>query len=563
MGIYLLQSNREVEVLHKPLYLKDLVQEEQKHFNGRIVLAEVNGRLRELTQEVKDGDRISWLDTTTPDGYRTLQRGLSFLLIRALKQILIEEKREEYEVIVHFSLNQGFYCELQSTQGNYELLKVDADLLAKTEKQMKDYISRDLPFAKQQIKTKKAARLFEQQKLESKARLIKYRRASETNVYELDDYVDYFYGYMVPSAGYLSDFSLHLYEQGLVLQFPERSKPEQAAGFDPDTKLFQTLKKVTDWGRLIHVENAAELNQMIENGRMKDLILVTEALMEKTIAEIGSQIAANVDQKKFVFIAGPSSSGKTTFAHRLSIQLLANGIRGKIISVDDYFVNREDTPRDEQGNYDFETIQAIDVKQFNQDMAALLAGQKVKLPRFDFVTGLRGYDENPTELHQNEILIIEGIHCLNDELSYALPKENKYKIYISALTQLNLDVHNRIPSADGRCIRRMVRDFQYRGVSAEKTILMWNSVRRGEEKYIFPYQESADFMFNSAHIYELAILKQYADPLLFHIPESSPAYNEARRLLKFLDYFLGYGSENIPQNSILREFIGGSIFRGE
>ena len=561
MAVYLVQSKKEIEFPQTGLLLKDLAKQEQSQYKGTIVLAEVNGRLQELTQDVKDSDQIKWLDSTTPDGYRTIQRGLSFLLIKAMDELVKEQEKHCYETVIHFSVNQGFYCELQNCERKHELLTITEEILEKATAKMKDYIQKDLPFGKHQIKTKEAMKLFEKQKLISKAKLMKYRRASETNVYELDGYYDYFYGYMVPSAGYLPDFTLHIYEKGLMLQFPERNEPNYPAEFSPDTKLFQTLKKVSDWGKTIHVENASELNGMIQSGRMKDLILVTEALMEKTIAEIGSQIASNIDTKKFVFIAGPSSSGKTTFAHRLSIQLLTHGIEGRIISVDDYFVNREDTPKDEQGNYDFETIHAIDIKQFNKDMSDLLAGKKVKLPKFDFITGFREYDEVETKLHENELLIIEGIHCLNDELSYSLPKENKYKVYISALTQLNLDGHNRIPTTDGRCIRRMVRDFQYRGVSAEKTILMWNSVRRGEEKYIFPYQESADFMINSAHIYELAILKQYADPLLFNIPEESPAYNEARRLLKFLDYFLGYGSESVPGNSILREFIGGSVFR--
>lgn len=560
MGVYLLQENKEIDLKDQPVYLKDLADQDQKKFAGTIVLAEVNNRLQELNKPVKDGDRISWLDTTTPDGFRTIQRGLSFLLTKAIREILNKNEQVLYEVIIHFSVNQGFYCEIFSTWPSHSLFMADQELLSKIEARMRAYIQQDVVFEKKQMKTKDAIRLFRQEKLLSKANLLKYRRASETNVYQLGDYCDYYYGYMVPSSRYLPDFALYPYQDGFILQFPERNDPTRPADFHPDRSLFHTLKKVSDWGKLIQVENASALNEMIETGQMQDLILVTEALMEKTIAEIGSTIAQNVGHKKFIFIAGPSSSGKTTFAHRLSIQLFAHGIRGKIISVDDYFVNREDTPRDENGNYDFETIEAIDIKQFNQDMSDLLAGKRVALPKFDFVTGHRLAGDKETELLENEVLIIEGIHCLNDDLSYALPKENKYKIYISALTQLNLDGHNRIPTTDGRCIRRMVRDFQYRGVSAEKTLLMWDSVRRGEEKFIFPYQESADFMVNSAHIYELSILKQYADPLLFHIPETSPAYNEARRLLKFLDYFLAYGSEHVPHNSILREFIGGSVF---
>lgn len=555
--IHLMQTEKKQE---KNLCLKDLAEKEQKSFAGRIVLAEVNGSLKELTRKVKANDQVRWLDATTPDGYRTVQRGLSFLLVWAVQQVLEEQGKQGYETEIEFSINQGFYCEIRALKDG-SCLPADAAFLQQVSEQMKKCIKEDMPLRKHQLKTKEVAGLFHKQGMPDKAKLMKYRRASETNVYELEGYLDYFYGYMVPSAGYLPDFSLHPYENGFILQMPERQTPDKAAVFAPDRKLFEVLKTTMDWGRLIRVENAAELNGMIENGRMKDLILVTEALMEKTISEIGAQIAANIDKKKFVFIAGPSSSGKTTFAHRLAIQLLANGIRAKIISVDDYFVDREKTPRDENGNYDFETIEAIDVAGFNRDMADLLAGKPVRLPRFDFVAGVREYADTPTELLEHEILVVEGIHCLNDALTYSLPAENKYKIYISALTQLNLDEHNRIPTTDGRCIRRMVRDFQYRGASAEKTLMMWNSVRRGEEKYIFPYQESADFMFNSAHIYELAILKQYADPLLFHIPETSPVYNEARRLLKFLDYFLGYGSENVPGNSILREFIGGSVFR--
>ena len=559
--IHLLQSGKKLEITEKNLCLKDLAEKEQQDFAGRIVLAEVNGSLKELTKKVKENDQIRWLDATTPDGYRTVQRGLSFLLVWAVRQILAEQGKKGYETEIEFSINQGFYCEIRGLKESGGCLPVDAAFLEQVAKRMKKCIKEDMPLRKHQLKTKETAKLFQKQHMPAKAKLMKYRRASESNVYEIEGYLDYFYGYMVPSAGYLPDFSLHPYENGFILQMPERQAPEMAAVFAPDRKLFEVLKTTMDWGRLIQVENAAQLNGMIENGRMKDLILVTEALMEKTISEISAQIAANIDKKKFVFIAGPSSSGKTTFAHRLAIQLLANGIRAKIISVDDYFVDREKTPRDENGNYDFETIDAIDVAGFNRDMADLLAGKAVRLPKFDFVVGVREYADNPTVLLEHEILIVEGIHCLNDALSYALPAENKYKIYISALTQLNLDEHNRIPTTDGRCIRRMVRDFQYRGASAEKTLMMWNSVRRGEEKYIFPYQESADFMFNSAHIYELAILKQYADPLLFHIPETSPVYNEARRLLKFLDYFLGYGSESVPGNSILREFIGGSVFR--
>jgi len=326
-------------------------------------------------------------------------------------------------------------------------------------------------------------------------------------------------------------------------------------------KLFETQNETAKWAKLMDVTTIGELNELIARGEINDLMLVSEALMEKRVAEIADMIIADIKSKKFVFIAGRSSSGKTTFADRLAIQLKAHGMQPKTISVDNYFVNREDTPRDDDGNYNFETIEAIDTKSFNEDMLRILAGEEVDIPVFNFVSGLREYKGNYVSLGDQGVLVVEGIHGLNDELSYELPKESKFKIYISALTQLNLDYHNRIPSTDGRLLRRIVRDYQYRGASALKTISMWPSVRRGEDKYIFPYQEDADVMFNSALIYEFAVLKQYAEPLLYSIDKTTPEYIEAKRLIKFLDYILGVTSEHIPNNSLLREFVGGSCFR--
>jgi uridine kinase len=364
---------------------------------------------------------------------------------------------------------------------------------------------------------------------------------------------------MVQNIGVIKYFDLYLYKEGFVLQLPTTKEPTVVPPFEPQEKLFEVQKESTKWGDMLEIGTVGAFNDQISLSNANELILVQEALQEKKIAEI-AQTIVNRPGTKFVMIAGPSSSGKTTFSHRLSIQLRANGLKPHPIAVDDYFINREEVARDEYGKYDFEALEAIDVELFNKDMAALLNGERIELPVYNFKTGKREYRGNFKQLGDGDVLVIEGIHCLNDKLSYALPRENKFKIYISALTQLNIDEHNRIPSTDGRLIRRMVRDARTRGINAKQTIDMWYSVRRGEEKNIFPYQEEADVMFNSALIYELAVLKTYAEPLLFGIDKNEPEYIEAKRLLKFLDYFLSIGSDGIPKNSILREFVGGSCF---
>ena len=377
--------------------------------------------------------------------------------------------------------------------------------------------------------------------------------------YSMNEFEDYYYGYMVPDASYLPYFELHLYDEGFVIQMPEKDAPTVVPSFRPQHKLFQVLKESTKWGDIQNIETVGALNDKITNGDIQDMILVQEAMQEKKIAEIAEMIA-NKSDIKFVLIAGPSSSGKTTFSHRLSIQLRANGLVPHPIAVDNYFVEREKTPKDKDGNYNFECLEAIDAELFNQDMLDLLSGKEVALPTFNFKTGKREYSGETKKLGEQDVLVMEGIHCLNDAMTYKLSKENKFKIYISALTQLNIDEHNRIPTTDGRLIRRMVRDARTRGASAKQTIAMWPSVRKGEEENIFPYQEDADVMFNSALIYELAVLKLYAEPILFGIEKDCEEYVEAKRLLKFLDYFIGVGSENIPANSLLREFVGGGCF---
>ena len=379
------------------------------------------------------------------------------------------------------------------------------------------------------------------------------------NLYEMDGYFDYYYGYMLPNAGYVKYFDLVPYKNGMLLMLPERKNPEYIPPVPHRDQLFDTLCGAECWGGKVNITTVGDLNDQICAGNLNDMILVQEAEQERKIGEIAKDIVSR-GNVKFIMIAGPSSSGKTTFSHRLSIQLRTQGLTPHPIALDDYFVNREFTPKDENGDYNFECLEALDVERFNKDMCALLEGRTVEMPTFNFKVGKREYKGNTLTLGAEDVLVIEGIHGLNAKMSYALPEESKYKIYISALTSLNIDEHNRIPTTDARLLRRMVRDARTRGADAKRTIQMWPSVRRGEEENIFPFQEDADAMFNSALIYELSVLKQFAEPLLFHIKKEEPEYYEAKRLLKFLDYFLGVSSESLPNNSICREFVGGSCF---
>ncbi|MDE6697955.1 MAG: nucleoside kinase, partial [Lachnospiraceae bacterium] len=400
---------------------------------------------------------------------------------------------------------------------------------------------------------------FKKHGMDDKVKLFKYRNNSTVNVYSLNGFEDYFYGYMVPSTKYIKYFELYQFDDGFVLQLPTKENPTEVPKFEPQRKMYNVLKESSKWSEMLEINTVGALNDIISSSSIEDMILVQEALQEKKIGDIAEEIK-NRGNVKYVMIAGPSSSGKTTFSHRLSIQLRAIGLKPHPIAVDDYFVDRINSPKDENGNYNYEILEALDVKKFNEDMIALGNGETVELPTYNFVTGKREYKGKKLKLGKDDVLVIEGIHCLNDGLSYALDKENKFKIYVSALTQLNIDEHNRIPTTDGRLLRRIVRDARTRGTNARETISRWQSVRKGEENYIFPYQEEADVMFNSALIYELSVLKQYAEPLLYQIPRNCPEYDEANRLIKFLNYFLGVSSERIPTNSLVREFVGGGCF---
>lgn len=529
----------------------EIVEEYQESSRYPIVLVMKDGKLCELHKKLKRDGVLEFVTTGDEIGHKTYKRSASLLLLKAVYHVA--GRKNIKNIVLHYSVASGYYYTID---GNVEITE---EFLAQVKAYMRELVERKIPILKRSVGTSEAIEIFHEHGMYDKEKLFRFRRGSRVNIYSLDGFEDYFYGFMVNHTGYLKYFELYPYDTGMVLQLPERSNPQEVPPFVPKPKIFQIQKESERSGEMMQADTVGALNEQIVSKGASQLLLVAEALQESKISQIARTIAENKD-KKFIMIAGPSSSGKTTFSHRLSIQLAAHGLRPHPIAVDNYFVNREDTPLDSEGNYNFECLEAIDVKQFNEDMTRLLQGEEVELPYFNFKTGQREYRGNFMKLGKEDVLVIEGIHCLNDKLSSSLPTESKFKIYISALTQLNIDEHNRIPTTDGRLIRRIVRDARTRGTSAKQTIAMWNSVRRGEEENIFPYQESADVMFNSALIYELAVLKLYAEPLLFSIGKDEPEYNEAKRLLKFLDYFLGVPSESIPSNSILREFVGGGCF---
>lgn len=530
----------------------DIAKDHQSEFENDIVLVFVNGKLAELHKKVTGDCTIEFVTTADKPGMQTYHRSAILLMLKSFYEVVGAENIEK--VAIDFSLGKGLFAQ---PKGDFVL---NQDLLNRVKAQMREYVEAEIPIMKRNVHTDEAVELFHKHRMYDKEKLFKYRRVSRVNIYSIGGFEDYFYGYMVQNTGYIKYFDLVLYDNGFMLMLPDVSAPQKTPKFKKKEKLFHVLKESSDWGDRLGVPTVGALNDMIAHGKANELILIQEALQEKKIGQIAEQIVAQPD-KKIVMIAGPSSSGKTTFSHRLSIQLEALGMKPHPIAADDYFVNRVDSPKDENGNYNYEILECLDIKQFNEDMTNLLAGKTVEMPRYNFISGMREYKGDYLTLGKEDILVIEGIHCLNDRFSYSLPKANKFKIYISALTQLNIDEHNRIPTTDGRLIRRMVRDARTRGESAQETISRWQSVRNGEENNIFPFQEEADIMFNSASVYELAVLKQYAEPLLFGIPRDSEEYLEAKRLLKFLDYFLGVSSEDIPKNSIVREFIGGSCFR--
>lgn len=529
-----------------------VIQEFQPQYNNMIALIASNGRIRELFKKINRDCTVTFFTLRDDVGHKTYVRTATMLFFKAVFDVFGEACARNCRV--EFTVGNGSFVnpgeDITPTAENAEKIK----------RRMTELVEAGTPFMKRTCPLDEAMDLFKRQGMKDKEKLFRYRMNSQVNIYEIEGYYDYYYGYMLPNAGYVKYFDVINYENGFMLLLPTRKKPLEVEPFREQKKLFTTLEASESWGSKIGIENVGDLNDEICKGSMSEFILMHEAEQERKIGEIAREIVSR-EGVKFIMIAGPSSSGKTSFSHRLSIQLRTLGKTPHPIALDDYFVNRENTPRDEKGDYNFECLEALDIKQFNDDMCRLLAGERVELPTFNFKIGKREYLGNYKQLGPDDILVLEGIHGLNDKMSYALPKESKFKIYISALTTLNIDGHNRIPTTDGRLLRRMVRDARTRGSDARRTIQMWPSVRRGEEENIFPFQEDADVMFNSALIYELAVLKQFAEPLLFQIPKEAPEYYEAKRLLKFLSYFLNVTSESLPNNSICREFVGGSCFR--
>jgi len=529
----------------------DIAADYASEVDGDIILVLVDGRLTELSKKVSEDCEIDFVTTSTKPGMSTYRRGVVLLMLRAFTRVF--DAGQIKKITVEHTIGPALYCSIDAK------FKMTNEYIKEVKKEMDRLVSENLPITKRSVKTREARKMFAEAGMTDKEKLLRFRRVSNTNVYNLDGYTDYFYGYMPSSTGILKYYDLAIYNDGFILNLPEKNAPTVIPQFRDQPKFSAIHRASNEWGHMQGIETVGDLNEAIAAGNISDLILVQEAAQEHNIAKIAEMVKAREDTK-FVMIAGPSSSGKTTFSHRLSIQLRTLGLKPHPIALDNYFKNREDTPLNEDGSYNFECLGAIDVEGFNKDMTDLMNGKEVDMRIFNFKSGRAEYRGNMLRLEKDDVLVLEGIHGLNDELSYSLPVDSKFKIYISALTQLNIDEHNRIPTTDGRLIRRMVRDARTRGTIARDTIAMWPSVRRGEEENIFPFQEQADVMFNSALIYELAVLKQSAEPLLFGIGPEEPEYYEAKRLLKFLDYFIGVSSENLPNNSICREFVGGSCF---
>ncbi len=523
----------------------------QDRYDSQIAVASCNGKIRELFKLITKDCEVKFFTTKDDVGHKTYVRAATMLFLKAVNDVYGEEAASK--AYVEFTIGHGYYI---STRGAFPVSEEGAERL---KARMRELVEKKVPFMKRSMSVEDAIDLFREKGMDDKVELFSYRMSSQVNIYEMDGYFDYYYGYMLPNAGYVQWTDVCPYADGYMLLLPTRKNPTVVEPFAERKNLFATLVASGEWGQKVGIETVGDLNNGICSNSMSEMVLIQEAEQERKIGEIAKDIV-NRGNVKFIMIAGPSSSGKTSFSHRLSIQLRTLGKVPHPIALDDYFVNRENTPLDENGDYNFECLEALDVKQFNEDMVRLLSGERVELPSFNFMVGKREYRGNYKQLGPEDILVIEGIHGLNARMSYALPEESKYKIYISALTTLNVDRHNRIPTTDGRLLRRMVRDARTRGSSARRTIGMWPSVRRGEEENIFPFQEEADAMFNSTQIYELAVLKTYAMPLLFQIPKDAPEYLEAKRLMKFLDYFLNMPAESLPNNSICREFVGGSCF---
>lgn len=517
------------------------------------VSAKVNNKVESLDFRVYYNKDIEFLDITSSSGMRTYVRSLFFILVKA-----VEELYPQGSISLEHPISKGYFCKLHIDR------TIGLDDVQRIKQKMQEIIAADIPYTRTESHTEEVVRLFEKRGMMDKARLLDTYGQLYSYYYQLGDTVDCYYSSLVPSTGYIRLFDIVKYYDGLLLRIPSREKPTKLEEVVKQEKMLEVFQEYHRWNQILGISTVGDLNVACNHGHATDLINVSEALQEKKIAQIADEIThRNQDGKrvKLVLISGPSSSGKTTFSKRLSIQLMTNGLKPYPISLDDYFVNRNDTPLDENGKHDFESLYAVDLPFFEEQLTTLLNGGEVELPRYNFTTGKREMSGKKLRIDEHMILIIEGIHALNPALTPHIPNENKYKVYVSALTTILLDNHNYIPTTDNRLLRRIIRDYKYRNYSAEETIARWPSVRVGEEKWIFPYQENADAMFNSALLFELAVLKDYVEPVLRKVPNRCPEYSEAHRLLRFLNYFVSVQDKELPPTSLLREFLGGSSFQ--
>ena len=534
--------------------LLEIYQGLNLNFPYQVVSAKVNNRSEGLNFRVYNNKDVEFLDVRDPSGMRTYVRSLCFILYKAVRELFPQGK-----LYVEHPVSKGYFCNLRIGRP-IELADVTA-----IKQRMQEIIAQDIPFHRTECHTTEAVRIFSEQGMNDKIKLLETSGSLYTYYYTLDDTIDYYYGNLLPSTGFIYLFDLVKYYDGLLLRIPNKTEPTKLDEMVKQEKMLDIFKEHLRWNHIMGLSNVGDFNRACQEGAATDLIKVAEALQEKKIAQIADEIynrcRDNSPHGRLVLIAGPSSSGKTTFSKRLSVQLMTNGLRPYPISLDDYFVDREKTPRDANGNYDYESLYALDLQLFNDQLQALLRGEEVELPRFNFTAGKQEFRGEKLRIDKNMVLILEGIHALNPELTPQIPDENKFKIYVSALTTISLDDHNWIPTTDNRLLRRIIRDYNYRGCSAQETISRWPSVRAGEDKWIFPYQENADVMFNSALLFEFAVLRYHAEPILNSVPRNCPEYAEAYRLLKFIKYFIPVQDKEIPPTSLLREFLGGSSFK--
>lgn len=516
----------------------------------RPLSARVNQRVEDLNYRCWNPKDVEFVDYTSSSGYRTYVRSLCFILVKAVYDLY-----PNTAFTLEHPVSKGFYCAFEDRR------EISKEAIVHIKKRMQEIIAADVPFTLHSIRTADAIELFRKYGLDDKALLIETVGMAYTSYYDMDGYIDYFYGCLVPSSGYIHLFDLIPYEDGVLLQIPKRDNPNELEQLVSQKKMFNAYKEYLTLQRMLNVNYVGDVNRAIELGTAQNIVMVSEAMQEKQIANIAEEIAQRYkDSVRIVLISGPSSSGKTTFCKRLQVQLVTNLLHPVGISLDDYYVNREDTPKDEYGEYDFESLYAIDLPYFDSDLNKLVAGEEIEMPSFDFEAGKRVYRGERLQLKENSILLLEGIHGLNPELATCIPPERIFRVYVSALTTISLDGHNWIPTSDNRLLRRIVRDYRSRGYSAKDTISMWPRVRKGEDKWIYPYQENADATFNSAMIYELAALRKFAEPILSEIRETDDEAAEAYRLLRFLRYFNYIPLEELPKTSLLREFLGGGNF---